>query len=107
MPFIDSPQDQSVGMWDAGAGDYSPEPSGGMGLHVGAAALIFLAIAYKAITDSNLVNTDYHQFRMTWLAIFGVVLAYAAGKIAFLTLTGFMASRGILLPGQGEIAQLL
>ncbi len=106
MPWIDSPQDQSVGAWDAGAGDYDAAPSN-VGLHVGAAALIFLAIAYKAVTDSNLVNTNIHQFRLTWITVFGVVLAYAAGKIAFLALTGFMVSRGLALPGQTEIAQIL
>lgn len=106
MNWIDTPQDQSVGAWDAGAGDYSAGAPG-VGLHVGAAALLFLAIAYKAVTDSNLVDTNIHQFRLTWITIFGVVLAYAAGKIAFLTLTGFMVSRGVALPGQTEIAQLL
>jgi hypothetical protein len=79
----------------------------GVGLHVGAIALLFLAIAYKAVTDSNLVDTDLHRFHLTWVTIAGVGLAYAAFKIGFLTVTGAMVQRGVALPGQVEIAQLL
>jgi hypothetical protein len=106
MMWADSPGDQSVGVWDTGAGDTSVAPAG-VGLHVGAIALLFLAIAYKAVTDSNLVDTDLHRFHLTWVTIFGVLLAWAAGKIGFLAITGFMVQRGIALPGQLEIAQLL
>jgi hypothetical protein len=94
-------------MWDAGAGDYSPEPSGGGGLAIGALGIVFLTLALKAISDTNLVDTDLHKMRITWFAILAVVLMYATGKVAFLALTGFMAARGFLLPGQAEVAQLL
>jgi Ca2+/Na+ antiporter len=105
-PWIDSPGDQSVGAWDTGAGDVSAGSAGG-GVHITAAVIILLAILLKAFTESNLISTDLAEVRVSLLNIFAVVLMYAAGKIGFLAVTGFMSARGLALPGQVELGQIL
>lgn len=106
LGYIDSPGDQSVGMWDTNGSVGMEEAPSGSG-HLGAAGWILLLIGLKAFTESNFITTDLAEVKISLLNVFSVFLMAGAGKLAFAFITDWMVKNGVALPGQVELQRAL